>query len=69
MIWCVASESEGGAVQVPFPEEFIERYEIKEKLGQGGFGLVYRVVDKKTRVTFAAKHLENTSSNKEEVFS
>jgi serine/threonine protein kinase len=39
------------------PEGFLidERYEVKEKLGQGGYGAVYRVFDKKISIDKALK--------------
>ena len=35
-----------------------ERYEIKEKIGQGGFGAVYRAFDKKMHVEKALKVIQ-----------
>ena len=59
--------SDGPSDLGPLPIEFTEKYDILEKLGHGGFGWVYKVIDKRTRVIYAAKHLDNTESNKQEV--
>ena len=40
-----------------------ERYEIKEKLGQGGFGAVYRAFDKKMKIDKALKVIPEAVSN------
>lgn len=40
-----------------------ERYEVKEKLGQGGFGAVYRAYDKKMKVDKALKIIPEAISN------
>ena len=40
-----------------------ERYEIKEKLGQGGFGAVYRVYDKKMNIDKALKVIPEEITN------
>ncbi|MDP8269732.1 MAG: serine/threonine-protein kinase, partial [Candidatus Tenebribacter davisii] len=46
-----------------------ERYEIKEKVGQGGFGSVYRVYDKNMNIDKALKIIpEAVSSDKEAMF-
>ena len=37
------------------------------RIGHGGFGSVYKVIEKKTRLTFAAKVFENNESNSQEV--
>ena len=53
------------------PEDHIidERYEIKEKVGQGGFGAVYRVYDKNMNIDKALKIIpEAVSSDKEAMF-
>jgi serine/threonine protein kinase len=41
----------------------IDSYETKKKLGQGGFGTVYEVVDKKTGIIYADKVLKNDSGD------
>jgi len=37
-------------------------YEIKEKLGSGGYGNVFLVADKKTKEKFAIKLMKNQGS-------
>lgn len=36
-------------------------------IGKGAFGSVYKIRDKTTRIIYAAKHLINIPSNREEV--
>jgi NIMA (never in mitosis gene a)-related kinase len=52
---------------VTFPGKFDEKYELKGEIGHGGFGCVYKVIERTTSGTFAAKYLENTASNREEI--
>ncbi len=40
-----------------------ERYEVKEKLGQGGFGAVYRAYDRKMKVDKALKVIPEAITN------
>ncbi|MEA1986108.1 MAG: protein kinase, partial [Candidatus Marinimicrobia bacterium] len=42
------------------------RYEIKEKIGQGGFGAIYRVLDKKMNIEKALKIIPEAIVNDEE---
>ncbi|QDZ22553.1 protein kinase [Chloropicon primus] len=40
-----------------YPRDYEERYETLEELGKGSFGIVHRIVDKKTGEFYAAKTL------------
>src|SRR5438445_5819306 len=46
------------------PEDFVgtDRYEIQERLGAGGYGVVYRAVDRQRNVLVALKTLRNVAA-------
>ena len=47
--------------------QFNEKYELVSKIGHGGFGSVYKVIEKRTKLIFAAKIFENNENNSQEV--
>ncbi|XP_011404382.2 PREDICTED: myosin light chain kinase A-like [Amphimedon queenslandica] len=49
------------------PPQFNEKYELESKIGHGGFGSVYKVKEKKTKLIFAAKIFENNENNSQEI--
>lgn len=49
------------------PPQFNEKYELESKIGHGGFGSVYKVKERKTKLIFAAKIFENNENNSQEV--
>lgn len=53
----------------PAKMPFSERYELKEHLGEGSFGLVFRCIDRETKQEFAVKQFDTTnfSYDKEDV--
>ena len=55
--------------QLPIGHIIEDRYEVKSKIGQGGFGAVYRVFDKNMNIDKALKIIpEAVSSDKEAMF-
>ena len=51
----------------PLPSAFTEKYEELQRIGRGAFGWVYKVRERQTRATYAAKQLTNNDRNKKEV--
>ena len=49
------------------PKELTSKYEVLVKIGSGSFGSVYKVRDKKTRVLYAAKYVEDKANDASEV--
>lgn len=49
------------------PEELTSKYEVVSKIGSGSFGSVYKVRNKKTKVTYAAKNVEAKEDTTSEV--
>ncbi len=47
--------------KIPGKTRIADRYEIKEVLGQGGMGVVYRALDIKTKTDIAMKTMRDTS--------
>ena len=47
-------------------DNFIDEYELKEKLGEGGYGSVYKVLQKKTNYLRAVKAIKKKSVDKNE---
>ena len=44
----------------------MEKYEFKKKIGQGSFGDVYLVAQRKTQTLFAMKEIQTLALNKKE---
>ena len=46
------------------PEDFVgtDRFEIQERLGAGGYGVVYRAVDRQRNVLVALKTLRHVAA-------
>jgi serine/threonine protein kinase len=45
----------------------MQRYRILEKIGEGGFGLVYKAIDKKNNMTVAIKQINVAALNMQEI--
>ena len=63
------SSTSYGSIRLEYlPEGFIidDRYEVKRKLGQGGFGAVYLVFDRKMQIEKALKVIPEAIVNDEE---
>ena len=47
-------------------DNFFDEYELKEKLGEGGYGCVYKVIQKKTNYLRAVKAIKKRNVDKDE---
>lgn len=64
------SQPEGTRVSLSqLPVELTSKYEVLNKIGSGSFGSVFKVRNAKTRVMYAAKHVEVKDNTATEVSS
>lgn len=50
---------------VNFPDTLLEKYSILKEIGQGAYGTVYEVIEKKSNGKYALKHIKTKPHNVE----
>ena len=57
-LWGGAKRNAPEIQDVNFPDTLLEKYSILKVIGQGAYGIVYEVIEKKSNGKFALKHIK-----------
>jgi len=57
-LWAGAKENTSQRQDVNFPDTLLEKYNIVKVIGQGAYGVVYEVTEKKSNGKYALKYIK-----------
>ena len=58
LLWGGAKRNGPEIQNVNFPDTLLEKYSVLKVIGQGAYGTVYEVIEKKSNGKFALKHIK-----------